>query len=120
MERVRFVSHNEKRILLHDFSNCDSREFATALKQATTMIGSQAGVSHLVLVDVTGLRIDPEIIGAAKTYIENSKDYVRAVAVVGLTGFQESMFTYAVAATKKQIASFRDLAEAKAWLIEKN
>jgi len=117
MERVRFVIHNQQQILLHDLSGCDSSEFVSALKLGARMILAEPDRTHLVLVDVSGMSFGPEIIGAAKEYIEMSKDVVKAVAVVGLNGFQESMFTYAVSASRRQISAFRDHGQAKDWLL---
>ena len=119
MERIRFVSRSGARILLHDFSGCDTEDLLAALEGAAALISAEPEGSHLVLVDATGLQFDMRMVGAAKEYVENGKRYVKAIAIVGLTGLQETMMTYAAASAKGGIGVFRTISEAEVWLLAK-
>ncbi|HEY6329822.1 MAG TPA: hypothetical protein VI756_10825 [Blastocatellia bacterium] len=118
MERVRFVSENGHRILLHDFSGCDVHQLTASLQAASGLACSDNGVPHLVLVDVTDLKFDNSMIAVAKDYADGVKDCITAVAIIGLTGIQETMLGF-ITAAKEEIAIFRDPAAAKAWLLSR-
>lgn len=116
MERVRFVSENGHKILLHDFSGCDVHQLTESLQAAAGLACSDQGVRQLILVDVTDLRFDTSMIAVAKDYVESVKNCVNGVAIVGLTGIQETMLGF-ITSAREEIAIFRDQARAKEWLL---
>jgi hypothetical protein len=117
MEKIRFIAHEGQQILLHELAGCGAADYLDSLKLATDIMRSQPESSVLVLVDVTNMQFGAEIAQATKEYVELSKSRIRAVAVIGISGFYESMLMFAAKAAQKKIEVFRDIERAKSWLI---
>jgi hypothetical protein len=65
-ERIRFITHEGKQILLVDFTNCPAREVEQVARHVPNYVTVQPRGSVLVLADFTGAPIDREAIRAMK------------------------------------------------------
>jgi hypothetical protein len=87
MERIRFIEHKGKNILLEDFSEVKpGEEFNKILEQARLMIMSQPPKSVLALFDATGANFDMEALTALGDFVKKNTPHVKYATVVGISG----------------------------------
>ena len=87
MARISFITHKDKRILLEDFTWLKpDGEFYQTLAEAKRTIHAEPEKSVLALFDATGATFDQEVINAVKDFTVSNAPYVKAAAVVGITG----------------------------------
>ena len=118
MERVRFIVHRWRQILLLDFSHCSADEVINIIDEAIAVIRSQPESSLLIVTDVTGAKYDLKVIEKFKEFTSGNKPYVRASAVVGLDELQTVVYNTATLFSKRTLPLFDDIEKAKDWLIE--
>jgi hypothetical protein len=115
-EHVRFIEHKGCQILLIDFSECQPAEFLERIRYARSVIGRQPQGTVRTLTVVTKARFNSQVSDAIKEYTAHNKPYVRAAAVVGLSGLQEIVYNVIIKLTGRKIATFSDLLPAKEFL----
>ncbi|MBI9049817.1 MAG: hypothetical protein JEZ00_10380 [Anaerolineaceae bacterium] len=118
MERIYFVEHHGKTILIQDFSNVKSTvEFIELLVESENMVATQPEGSVLALFDATNTRYSSESLSYLKESVKKSDAYMKASSVVGITG----MLVYALNSVSKIVNRKYKLAktreEAMDWLI---
>jgi len=118
MERVKFIKHNWRQLLLLDFSNCGADEAIKTIAEASEVIRLQTANSLLILTDVTNARYNLEVVEKLKDFTNANTPYVRASAVVGLDGLKKIVYNAVVMFSKRKISVFEDIEKAKDWLIE--
>lgn len=118
MERVKFIKHEEKDILFLDFSNTRTDEVLKIIEDAKRVISTKPMNSLLTLTDVTNARFNDEVGDGIKQFSAHNKPYVKAAAVVGITGLKKIIFGAVRAFSKRNIESFDDVEQAKRWLVE--
>jgi predicted RND superfamily exporter protein len=116
MGRINFIEQRGKRILFLDFSDCHIDEVLKTIEEARQVIKVQAENSLLTLSDVTDARFNTEVTRAMKELTEHNKPYVKAAAVVGITGMKKIIYDAITKLSKRNIATFDDLESAKDWL----
>ena len=82
-ERIHFISHQGKKILLIDFSNCSAPEVEKIARAAPETVTAQPRGSVLVLADFTGASFDHEALRAMKESAVFHKPYISKSAWVG-------------------------------------
>lgn len=118
MERVKFINHKWRRILLLDGSHCTVDEALSSIDEAKEVIRSQPEASLIILTDVTGARYNLEVVEKLKEFTAGNKPYVRASAVVGLDRFQKVFYNAVALFSRRTFPVFDDIEKAKDWLIE--
>jgi hypothetical protein len=117
MDRVQVIEHAGKTIVQIDFSRCNAVEALVVIERASETIRSKPLGSVLTLTDVTDLTLDEQTVNAMRVYVEGNKPYVKAAAVVGASGLTRAVLGSLRVLTRRQLAGFDDLDEAKAWLV---
>jgi hypothetical protein len=115
-EHVRFIEHRGCQILLIDFEGCQPTETLERIRYARSVIGRQPLASARTLTMVKNTRFNSQVSEAMKEYTAHNKPYVRAAAVVGLSGLQEIVYNVIIKLTGRNIATFADVARAKDFL----
>lgn len=115
-EHVRFIEHKGSQILLINFEGCQPAETLERIRYARSVIGRQPFASTRTLTVVTGARFNSQVSEAMKEYTAHNKPYVRAAAIVGLSGLQEIVYNVIIKLTGRNIATFSDIALAKDFL----
>ena len=116
MERVCFIEHKGKRILLIDFSNCHPPEILEIMKEAGSMVSAQPKGSLLTLTDGTNARYNSTVTQALREYTKNNQPFVKAAAVVGMTGLRKVVIQTLSLLTKREFSLARNREEAKEYL----
>ncbi len=115
-ERVNFIKHHGKEILVLDFSNCSIDEVCSTIVAAKSVIRAQPQKSLLTLSNVTNARFNEEVTQQMKEFTAHNKPYVKAAAVIGISGFKKIIFEAVMMFSKRNIQTFSTTDEAKDWL----
>ncbi len=114
--RVRFREIGSDRILHLDLSYAKTDEVLKVIDHAKPIIAAQEPGSLRVLTDVTEARFDTEVGGRLKEFTAHNKPFIRASAVVGVTGLKKIIYDAINAFSSRNIRAFGNEHEAVAWL----
>ncbi len=118
MERIRFVQHKGKSVLIEDFSNLGpGEEFRSSLDAARKIIRSQPQGSVLALFDATGMKFNNEMVSEVKAFVKGNTPYIRAAAVVGVAGLLHVALTAISRFSGRPFNTFSDRRTAMEWLV---
>lgn len=117
MTEIKFINHNSAKILLEDFSNSKPGEaFNASIDQARQLIQAEPKKSVLALFDATGARFNKDTLVIMKDFTSANTPYIKAVAVVGITGMLSIALNAITAASKRNMTTFDTREEALDWL----
>jgi len=121
MERTRFIEHAGKRILFMEYTGLgsDLAELLAEIEKTKRIIAAEPPGSVLILSDVRNSRITPGNVRAMKELVAHNEPFVKwSAVVVGLTGVYLAGFRAIQALSRRRnLLSFGDLDDAKAWLV---
>jgi hypothetical protein len=118
MERVSTIQHQGKGIIFIDISHLmNSDEQIATFNRAQELICSQPPGSVLSLIDYTGIHYNMPAVEAQKAYSKAITPYMKASAVVGVTGMLLVVFRSVVKLTKRKIVVFETREAALDWLV---
>jgi len=117
-ERIHFISHQGKKILLIDFSNCSAPEVEKIARAAPETVTAQPRGSVLVLADFTGASFDHEALRAMKESAVFHKPYISKSAWVGAENlppvFERNLKTF----SRREFTTFKSREQALTWLVK--
>jgi hypothetical protein len=97
-DRVRFITHQGKNILLVDLSNCSAVELEKAIRALPDIVCTRPLGSVLILSDFTGASFDRDATVVIKDTVVFDKRYIKRSAFVGIEsfppGFSESLKSF--------------------------
>ncbi|MCP4653076.1 MAG: hypothetical protein GY858_06820 [Candidatus Omnitrophica bacterium] len=117
MAEVRFITHKGEEILYVDWSDSNSEEVLSLIKEARALIDARLKGSILTLTNVTNVNLDPDAIRAVQLFTRDNKDYVAAAALVGITEIQKIILEGVAKFSERNFKVFKALDEAKDWLV---
>jgi hypothetical protein len=82
MERLRFVTHRDQRVLLLDFTNCTPDEISATSDQAPAVVTNEPAGSVLVVADFSGAEFDREAVEHIKVATAFDRAHVKRAAWV--------------------------------------
>lgn len=117
MERVRFISHRERQVLLVDMTDCTPNEALEISDKVQALVTEQPKDSVLILADLTGARFDKNALDRMKKAAAYDKPHVKRSAMVG-GGKHESTLKQALKFfSQRDYTSFETREEALDWLV---
>ncbi|HWK90215.1 MAG TPA: STAS/SEC14 domain-containing protein [Longimicrobium sp.] len=121
MERTRFIEHKGKRILLLDYHGVrDPAEALREIAHSRSVVAQQPPNSLRVMTVVRDARYNSEILAAMKDLAAHNAPYVRASAIVGMSGLHRVAYQTIILFTRRTIKVFNEEAEALDWLVEQD
>ena len=115
-DRIRFIDHQGKEILLVDLSNCPANEveeIARAVPDYTTV---RPRGSVLVLTDFTGAAFDRDAVRAIKETAVFDKPFIKKSALVGTEDLPVSFYDELKTFSRRELLPFKTREEALDWL----
>ncbi len=82
-DRIRFITHQRKQILLVDLSNCSASQVQEIIRTLPERVTTQPRASVLILSDFTGASFDEEAVRAMKEAAVFDKPFIKKTAWVG-------------------------------------
>jgi hypothetical protein len=121
MSKTQTIVHNGKTIYHMDFSNLNNpSEIQNLIKESIRFIRLQPPSSVLTLTNIQGMHFNSEIKELFNDFIKGNKPYVKAGAVVGISGMQQILYNGLMKVTGRDIKAFDKVEDAKNWLTAKN
>ena len=109
--------HQNKKIILADFSNTKPDEQLLAFPEIQEHISANPEKSVLLLTDVTNAIYNSASSAAIKEWSSKNTPFVKASAVVGASGFLAVVLAGIRLFTGRDIRSFDSRNEAMDWLV---
>ena len=116
-DRIRFISHDGRQILLVDFSNCSAAEVERTCRAVPDVVTTLPRNSVMILSDFTGASFDKEAIRAMKESAVFDKPYVKKSAWVGADYVPQEYSNSLRSFSLREFPSFKTREEALAWLV---
>jgi hypothetical protein len=117
MDRVRFITHQGKQILLIDSTKTTAQERVKILDEARRIVTAQPRKSVLTLTDLTGAQVTRESVTRAKEVAVFDRPFVKRAAIVGVDSlpivFYEALKTF----SQREFPRFKTREEALDWLV---
>jgi len=82
MDRIRFVTHRDQRILLLDFTNCNADEIAEISDAVPAIVAQEPAGSVLLLADFTGAQVSRDAVQHIKIAAAIDKPHIKRDALV--------------------------------------
>jgi len=116
----KWLTKRETSFYTIDFSGlgADHQGLLAEMKTAEAVIGKQGENSLLVAIDIHQTEMMEELVQFFKTNASQPKNPIRKMAIVGISGFQRTWYTWAKGIVwPKNARFFSDYEDAKDWLI---
>jgi hypothetical protein len=116
-DRIHFIEHKGKQILLLDFSHSNAHEMQLLLVHVRITVAQHARQSVVTLGDFTGATVDHAVAIKLKEVLTLDRPFVRKTAWVGTESvphaFMENFETF----SQREIITFKTREEAMDWLV---
>lgn len=119
MAMVKYVDHKGKKILLMDYSSSTIEQTLKAIAETKKLVALEDPDAHLLgIVDVSTSTFDTTVTDALKDLATHNKPYMKASAIIGVTGVKKVIFQAVLAFTgRKNLVLKNTVEEAKDWLV---
>ncbi len=117
-DRIHFIEHKGKKILLLDFSHATAPQMQLLLEYVRVTIAKQGRESVMVLADYEGAEVDHAVAMRIKEVLTLDRPFVKKAAWVGAGhiphAFMENFHTF----SQREIVTFKTREEALEWLVK--
>lgn len=117
-DRIHFVEHKGKRVLLLDFSHATAHQMQLLLEYTRVTVAKQGRESVIILADFEDAEIDHAVAMKIKEVLALDRPFVKKAAWVGAEriphAFMENFQTF----SRREIVTFKTREEALDWLAE--
>jgi len=121
MAGVSFIGHSGKNILIVDVSNLkvqNKEEIKKIIEQAKEQIRKHPAKSLLIITEVTNTHFDNDIVEIFMAYAKHNNPYVKASALVGISGMQKIILLAIKKFTGRDFYIASNLKDAQEWLVQ--
>jgi hypothetical protein len=116
--RIRFISHKGKKILLVDASNLSAEELVQLSPLALSRITAEPRGSVLLLADFSGSKVDKKSLEALKPALVLDRPYLKRSAWVGTENLPKIFYEHLKSFSQRELPLFKTREEALDWLAE--
>jgi SpoIIAA-like len=117
-ERIRFITHRGKTVLLVDVSNCSSAQMIELGHLVPTYVSEQPKGSVLLLADFTGCKFDKPAFETLKQAAVFDRPHLKRSAWVGTETLPKIFYENLKAFSQRDLPTFKTREEALEWLVE--
>jgi len=116
MERIRFITHQGKQILVVDLAHCSPAEVEKTLRAAPDCVTAQPLGSVLLLADFTGASFNEETVRVMKETATFDKPYIRRTAWIGTQSLPDWFRKDVSDFSQREFPVFKTRTDALEWL----
>jgi len=116
-DRIRFIEHRGKQILLADLSHCTAREVEKLALLVPSYVTSEPRGSVLLLADFTGAEFDRIAIERLKESAVFDRPHLKRSAWVGVEKLPKVFFEHIKNFSQRELPAFKTREEAMEWLV---
>ena len=120
MERVRFITHGGKRVLLVDHTDSTPEEMSRTLAEVEQVIAAAPPDSLLTLSDFTRAQFDRDTADRLKVVAAKDRPHVHRAAFVGGESIPDVYYRNLEAFSVRHFPRFSTREEALDWLTREN
>ena len=117
-ERLRFIKHGGKPILLVDFSHGTKQEILLLLDQIKSTIAQEPQGSVLSLADFTDAQVDKAVATRMKEVLALDRPYVKKSAWVGTASLPKVFYENFKSFSQRDFPAFETREAAMDWLVK--
>lgn len=117
MERISFVTHKGKPIMVVDLSYCEAREILLLLDEVQRTVARHERGSLLTLGDMTGAHIDRAVATRMKEVLTLDRPFVKRSAFVGTESLPHVYYENIKTFSRRDFPVFKTREEAMEWLV---
>ena len=116
-ERIRFIAHQGKQILLVDLSHCKVAEVKKISTLVPSFVTAQPKGSVLLLADFTGAEFDRDAITLLKKGTVFDRPHLKRSAWVGTESLPKVFYENIKSFSQRDLPTFKTREEALDWLV---
>ncbi|MFZ0197649.1 MAG: hypothetical protein WB523_19930 [Candidatus Sulfotelmatobacter sp.] len=116
-DRIRFIEHKGKQILLADLSHCTPAEVAKIALLVPSYVTSEPRGSVLLLADFTGAEFDRISIERLKESAVFDRPHLRRSAWVGIERLPKVFYEHIKNFSQRDLPAFENREKAMDWLV---
>ncbi len=118
MKKLEILQHEGKEIYFLDFSGMTNEgEIEELIAEGKRHIRSKARQSVYSLTNIEEMHFNTEIKELFTEFINGNKTFIKASAVLGVSGLRQIVFNGLMKLTGREIRLFDDADVAKKWLV---
>jgi hypothetical protein len=117
-DRIRFITHQGKQMLLVDLSHGSAAEVEKVYRKLPECVITRPLSSVLILSDFTGASLDEEAMRVMKETAVFDKPYVKKSALVGIENLPREFYENLKRFSRREFPVFKTRDEALAWLVK--
>jgi len=117
MERISFITHKGKPIMVVDLSHCEAREILLLLEEVQRTVARHERGSLLTLGDMTGAHIDRAVATRMKEVLTLDRPFVKRSAWVGTESVPHVYYENIRSFSQREFPAFKTREEAMDWLV---
>ena len=117
-DRIRYIKHKGKEVLLVDVSHCTAEEVAAISRLVPNYVTSQPRGSVLLLGDFTGAHVDRNATEPLKRGMVLHRPHLKRSAWVGTESIPHVFYENLKRFSQRELTSFETREEALDWLVE--
>ena len=116
-ERIRFITHRGKQVLLVDVSNCTPAEMNQLSRLVPAYVAAEPRGSVLLLADFTGSKFDKAAFESLKQATVYDRPHIKRSAWVGTEALPKVFYENLKAFSQRDLPTFKTREEALEWLV---
>jgi hypothetical protein len=117
VERIQFVTHQKRRILLLDFTGCSSEEVAAISDQVPAIVTREPSDSVLVVADFSGAEFSREAVEHIKIATAFDRAFVKRAAWVLTHNLPKTLYDSVRSFSAREFPIFATREEALDYLV---
>jgi hypothetical protein len=117
-DRISFVTHRGKAIMVIDFSQGEAKEILLLLEEIQNTVARHEKGSLLTLADLTGAHVDRAVATRMKEVLVRDRPYVKRSAWVGVESVPKVYYENIKTFSQRDFPPFKTREEAMDWLVE--
>lgn len=116
-DRIRFIEHQGKQILLLDFSHADAHQMQLLHEYVRITVAKHGHESLVTLADFTGSEVDHAVATKIKEVLTLDRPFVKKTAWIGAESIPHAFMENFHNFSQREIMTFKTREEAMDWLV---
>lgn len=117
-DRIRFITHQGKQILLVDLSNCTAAEVKKISQIVPQFVTAEPKGSVLLLADFSGAQFDRDAFTTMKEGAVFDRPHLKKSAWVGTDSLPKIFYEHIKTFSRRDLPTFKTREEALDWLVK--
>jgi hypothetical protein len=117
-ERIRFITHKNRKVLLIDLTNCTPDELKQLSLLVPSYVTTEPRESVLLLADFSGAKFDKAAVERLKEVTVYDRPHLKRSAWVGIESLPKIYYENIKAFSQRELPAFKTREEALEWLVE--